>query len=428
MMFWLVALALSLVASGFILIPLLRSARRAEADRNSTVVSIFEERLGELKELRSDGRLSDSEFDALKEELEDSLLAETAIESSESPESSQNRRISPQWVAALAVLLPIVAFALYSDVGLSLGAISDHNLATSLRETDPGDTTQMRQNADRLRRQLENQPDNHQGWYLLATYLMNASQPEQAAQAFEHLVAAYPGDVDLAARYAEMLFMADDRTLSTRVEKAMSNVVKLQPLHTGMMELRGMSAASSGDYRSALRHFERALSTLSGRERAAERGQILGAAIARVREMASAHAEDPRQSSEERRIEVKVSLASHLVVSPETPLFVYARAAGGPPMPLAVRRLLAADLPVTVALTEDMAMMPGMSLASFDDVEIVARLSSSGIANASPNDLEARSPVINVETISDSVYLEISQRRGELDVDGERSTGNDSVL
>ena len=83
-------------------------------------------------------------------------------------------------------------------------------------------------------------------------------------------------------------------------------------------------------------------------------------------------------------------------------------------MPLAVQRLRAADLPVSVELTEEMAMMPGMSLASFDNVEVIARLSSSGIANASPDDVEARSRIINLGREKNTVSLELLKRRDEL--------------
>ena len=418
MMFWIIAIGLSLVASGFMVLPLLRTARHAAADRDSAVVQIFRDRLLELEEIRSEGSLSESEFDLLKLELEDSLLAETAPSPVTSlTDASDNHRVGRTWTLALAGLVPVLSLLLYSDAGMSLGAITDHQLAKSLKETDPADTTRMRQNVDDLRQQMERQPDNHQGWYLLANYLVSASQPEQGAQAYAHLVSAYPGDVGIAARYAETLFMADERTLSTRVEKAISRVQELQPMHTGMLELRGMAAAASGDFGSALTHFERALATLTHQERAGERGRFLRAAVAQVTEMrvgTTAADITTKGDTQSRSIQVHVTLSPQLNVSPDMPLFVYARAAGGPAMPLAVQRLRAADLPVSVELTEEMAMMPGMSLAGFDNVEVIARLSSSGIANASPDDVEARSRIINLGRKKNTVSLELLKRRDEL--------------
>ena len=417
MMFWIIAIGLSLVASGFMVLPLLRTARHAAADRDSAVVQIFRDRLLELEEIRSEGSLSESEFDLLKLELEDSLLAETAP----SPvtlltDASDNHRVGRTWTLALAGLVPVLSLLLYRMPECRWG---HHRLPARkvLKETDPADTTRMRQNVDDLRQQMERQPDNHQGWYLLANYLVSASQPEQGAQAYAHLVSAYPGDVGIAARYAETLFMADERTLSTRVEKAISRVQELQPMHTGMLELRGMAAAASGDFGSALTHFERALATLTHQERAGERGRFLRAAVAQVTEMrvgTTAADITTKGDTQSRSIQVHVTLSPQLNVSPDMPLFVYARAAGGPAMPLAVQRLRAADLPVSVELTEEMAMMPGMSLAGFDNVEVIARLSSSGIANASPDDVEARSRIINLGREKNTVSLELLKRRDEL--------------
>ncbi|MEM7363504.1 MAG: c-type cytochrome biogenesis protein CcmI [Pseudomonadota bacterium] len=419
MMFWLIAAILCVVASGFIFMPLLRANPRSTPDRESAVVTIFQERLVELRTALKDGTLTQSDFDQLKTELEDSLLSELP----ELPGSGagQGSGTHPgdavgglRWSIGLSLVLIVIATGLYGDIGLSLGAIEDHRLSVALRETDPADRSRMRANAERLQRQMDRQPDNHQGWFLLASYLLNAEQPEQAAQAFAHLIDAYPADVDLAARYAETLFIADDRRITSRVELAIEQVQSLQPMHTGMMELRGMAAAAGGDYAAALSYFERAASTLSSEERTSQRGRILDAAIVRVREMAGAMYSENEVTSVGREITVDVSLAAHLAVPPDMPLFVYARAAGGPAMPLAVQRLRASDLPMTIALTEAMAMTPAMSLASFDQVEVVARLSASGIANAGPDDYEARSSVVSLEDGRASVQLEIVMRRRDL--------------
>jgi len=71
-------------------------------------------------------------------------------------------------------------------------------------------------------------------------------------------------------------------------------------------------------------------------------------------------------------------------------LFVFAKAASGPPMPLAVQRLADARLPLTVTLDDSMAMAPGLKLSAFDQYVITARLSAGGSVQAQPGDLEGR--------------------------------------
>jgi cytochrome c-type biogenesis protein CcmH len=80
---------------------------------------------------------------------------------------------------------------------------------------------------------------------------------------------------------------------------------------------------------------------------------------------------------------------------PNDPLFVYAKADQGPPMPLATQRLAAIDLPMTVTLDDSHAMMPEMKLSMFGKIIVGARVSKSGIANAAAGDFQGTSAVLS---------------------------------
>jgi cytochrome c-type biogenesis protein CcmH len=90
---------------------------------------------------------------------------------------------------------------------------------------------------------------------------------------------------------------------------------------------------------------------------------------------------------------VRVSLDPKLAkqLDPDATLFVFARAASGPPMPLAIQRLKASQLPTTVALDDSMSMMPSMTLSKFPQVVVGARVSKSGNAMSQSGDLETLS-------------------------------------
>ena len=81
---------------------------------------------------------------------------------------------------------------------------------------------------------------------------------------------------------------------------------------------------------------------------------------------------------------------------PDDTLFVFARAAKGPRMPLAVLRAKVSELPMKYRLDESMAMQPGMDLSHFDQVVVVARISPSGDAMPQKGDMQGTSKTVNV--------------------------------
>ncbi len=109
-------------------------------------------------------------------------------------------------------------------------------------------------------------------------------------------------------------------------------------------------------------------------------------------------------------VQVGVALAAELSgrLPPSTPVFIYAKAAAGPPMPLAVQRATLGDLPVQVRLDDSMAMMPTMQLSNFPQIIVGARVSPSGQAMPRPGDLQGETGPIN-STGSDPVQVRIDQ-------------------
>jgi cytochrome c-type biogenesis protein CcmH len=99
------------------------------------------------------------------------------------------------------------------------------------------------------------------------------------------------------------------------------------------------------------------------------------------------------------RLTVQVALDPKLVdrLDPAATLFVFARAASGPPMPLAIQRLKASQLPLTVTLDEGNGMLPNLRLSMFPQVVIGARVSKSGNAMPQSGDLQALSPPTDVQ-------------------------------
>lgn len=115
---------------------------------------------------------------------------------------------------------------------------------------------------------------------------------------------------------------------------------------------------------------------------------------ARTRDGAQGEAEAASEGACSMRVRVRLAdeLASQAAASDT--LFVYAKAASGPPMPLAIKRFQASDLPVETCLGSADAMIKTMTLEHFETVVIVARISQSGLARAQAGDLQGQSAPI----------------------------------
>ena len=437
--FWLISVVLCLVAAGFVLIPLFRHrpTEDGQADRSLLNVELYRERLAELENNQLEGEITAEQFASLKLELEQNLLSETAMRDEGNPETADGNAMSgaqsrkmPKLVLTAALLVPLFAVTAYSDFGLSWGAINDLELASQFKTTSPHDNDGMRGSILRLAKRLENQPENHDGWFLLGQSYMNLGEFEKSAGAYQHLLEKFPEDAGLSGYYAEALFLADDRKMTARVSKAIDAAFSLNPQNVAMLEIKAMNAFRAGDLGVAVTFFEKALAT--GVE--GERAGLIQQAIARLRAELGDKAPPPAvmpagpvaplansapaaatkaadtPSAPIRSVQLLVEVADTVESNPNDSVFVYAKANAGPPMPLAVERMRVSDLPRLVTLDETMGMMQGMSLANFDAVILVARISSSGIANTSPDDFQAASGVVDITSENPVIKLLIESR------------------
>ena len=441
--FWLISVVLCLVAAGFVLIPLFRHRPTddGQADRSLLNVELYRERLAELENNQLEGEITAEQFASLKLELEQNLLNETAMRDESNPETAVGNAMSgaqsrkmPKLVLTAALLVPLFAVTAYSDFGLSWGAINDLELASQFKTTSPHDNDGMRGSILRLAKRLENQPENHDGWFLLGQSYMNLGEFEKSAGAYQHLLEKFPEDAGLSGYYAEALFLADDRKMTARVSKAIDAAFSLNPQNVAMLEIKAMNAFRAGDLGVAVTFFEKALAT--GVE--GERAGLIQQAIARLRAELGDKAPPPAvmpagpvaplannapapatkaatraadtPSAPIRSVQLLVEVADTVESNPNDSVFVYAKANAGPPMPLAVERMRVSDLPRLVTLDETMGMMQGMSLANFDAVILVARISSSGIANTSPDDFQAASGVVDITSENPVIKLLIESR------------------
>jgi cytochrome c-type biogenesis protein CcmH len=419
--FWIIALLLAVMASAFILIPVITNSRKGggkaslEPSRSSINVAIFKERLAELEVKAREQEITAADFEMLKGELEQELLAN--VEPDQDLDTSSQQSVSLVLPVAFALLIPLFAFMIYADWGLSFGYINDVVIARELNAVNRQAAAQgghtgedMQAVVVRLKERLAAQPDNDEGWYMLARTLVNMGEYEEAAASFDRLVNRYPQDSTLLSYRAESLYMADARQITPRVQNAIDATLAVEPEAMNILEMLGMNAYANGQYAAAIGYFERVLAQDVSGERAEMLKQGISEAKSNLGEAPVAASQQVTMSppigkkQDEKQpatvakhvINVLVEIEDGLNVAPGDTVFVFARAVQGPPMPLAVQRLTVANLPVLVRLDDTMSMVEGLNISTVGQVQVVARVSKSGKPTASPGDYQALSETLTV--------------------------------
>jgi cytochrome c-type biogenesis protein CcmH len=288
----------------------------------------------------------------------------------------------------VAFVLPLGAGGLYLLVGTPV----------ALNGVAAPPTMDIDQAVAELRDHLKQQPNDLQGWLLLAQTEAAMHQNAQARDAYGQALRLDPGNGAAMVGWAEADSMArDDHRIEGRAAQLLEQAVQADPANQRGLWLLGISQFQHDDYAAAAATWRR-LQPLLDPESNVARAVTEQIAVAEARaggksaQPAAAGTEGPRLTVQ---VELDPSLRAGL--KPGAALFVYARAEQGPPMPLAVARLDASQLPATVTLTDAMAMAPQLKLSSAARVFVGARISASGQAIAQAGDLEGDAGVVEVD-------------------------------
>jgi cytochrome c-type biogenesis protein CcmH len=245
---------------------------------------------------------------------------------------------------------------------------------------------------ERLALRLRQQPGDAEGWAMLGrSYAVLGRFPEAMA-AYRQLIALRPRDAQAHADYADVLASAHGGELLGEPQRLIEQALALDPDNLKALALAGSAALRRGDMAAARGHWERALSL-------AEPGSELALEFQAM--IASTRSGQAAAALAEIRGRVTLAPALNARAAPDDTLFVFARAAQGTPMPLAILRKKVRDLPLEFSLDDSLAMSPALRLSGLSgtaQVIVGARISRSGQALPQPGDLQVLSAPLAVGT------------------------------
>ncbi|GLQ95258.1 tetratricopeptide repeat protein [Dyella acidisoli] len=296
----------------------------------------------------------------------------------------------------IALVVPVGAVLLYRQVGTP-AALDGVQAVTDVKNA-----------LDELRAHLAAQPNDVQGWMLLAQADMEMQQPEEARDAYGQVLKQSPDNTTALVGWAQADSTAhEDHHISDRARDLLERAVKLEPDNQRGLWLLGISDFQQARFAEAAATWRKLQPMLQPgtnvAQAVAEQIALADARAGSAPAAASSTAVATSNTDQGPALHVQVTLSPKLglKLTKGDTLFVYARAVDGPPMPLAVTRLDADQLkqvPAKVTLTDAMSMVPSMKLSSVPRVVVGARISHSGNAVAQAGDLEGDSGVIDVDS------------------------------
>ena len=421
--FWVVLVAMALLAASFLFLPAWRQGRNGgpepvAVNRDEQVLDLFNEHQQDLQRQLDEGTITAAQGEQLKSELELTLLEDMSVA------GEQRSGMAKPWLLWVAgLLVPVAALVLYQQRGsqadLEIVAFQHDKYRQDMMvnhegsSPNPAAAIKLR---DALSDRLQARPDNLQNRYLLARVAVELEEYQLAVEHYGYILSQDPKAVKVIAEMAQVVFLAADNRITPEVSQLVDRALEINPADATALGLKGIEAYQEDDLLAAADHWNKALAAMDPASGAA---QSLRAGVRQVQTLlAERGVALPQTDTGEQQvtelgqssISVAVSLAASAQVKPEQVVYIYARAWQGAPVPLAIQRVSVADLPLTITLDESMAMAPGMTITSFDQLELIARVSRDGGPRSQSGDWQASQGPLELATLKGVVKLVIADQ------------------
>jgi cytochrome c-type biogenesis protein CcmH len=387
--FWIVV-ALFLVGALLLLLPpLLRAASApGRASPGGINLAVYRDQWRESERDLANGLISAEALEQVRADIRRRVLEDSAV-----PAVAAASPVPRSLAFALGVLIPLGSLATYLWLGdpqaaapvalaepVGAAGIARHSLTAE----------QIQQRVTALAERLKRDGNDAEGWLMLGRSYTALGRYRDAATALRRANEVAPGNPGLLADYADVLGMAQNRRLAGEPARLIQQALDIDPRHVKALALAGSVAFEARDFAAARGYWERLVAVLPvGSEMARS---IQGSmAEARQLEAAAGGAATPPRAGMAVAGRVTIGAALLAKVGPGDTLFVFARAAQGPRMPLAIVKRPVGGWPFEFSLDDSMAMSPDLRLSGFDRVVIGARISKSGQATPQPGDLAGES-------------------------------------
>jgi cytochrome c-type biogenesis protein CcmH len=264
----------------FLFLPLWFGGRRAArvGERQSANVDVLRDQLADLERERREGTLAEADFAIARQELQRRLLEEVdsgADEVTAVAENGPSRKVA----IGLVLLLPITALFLYALLGKPEALDPSRTQAPAAQAAMTPE--QIDEMVARLAARMESNPDDMQGWLMLARSYKSLGRYDDAIKAFAKAEKVINDEPDLLASYAETIAMASGEGLAGKPRQLVERALKIDAKHAHSLFLAGAAAMQAKDAKQAIAYWEALLPQV---EPGSELDQMLRSGIEQMKQ------------------------------------------------------------------------------------------------------------------------------------------------
>ncbi len=382
--------------------------------RRQLNTDIFRDQMARLESDRAEDMISQADYEQARAELQRRVIADTT-----EADDSAAIRAPKKTMFAVGTLLPLAAIGLYLVLGSPATLVPNGPQQAATAQD-------MERLVAGLAQRLEKEPDNLQGWAMLARSYKMLGRNMEAELAFVRAGSFLDDDAQLLAIYADLAATNANGNFAGKPTQLLQKALQVDPQNTMALWLSGTADFRAGRFASALRTWERLTTQVDPesddarmlREAMDAASAALGNSAPSVKpangravESTSAKADAaPTKASAAASVSGQVYLDAALKsrVAPGDTVMVIARVPGTR-MPVAVLRVPASGLPVKFTLDDSLSMSPQAKISAATEVDIEARVSKSGMAMPEPGDL--MSSVQTVKVGATGITLKVDKVR-----------------
>jgi cytochrome c-type biogenesis protein CcmH len=401
-----IAALVTIAATAIVTLGLWRIPRTLRASADDLNAAVYRDQLAELDAALAEGAIAPDHHVQAREAVRGRLAQDLGNSTPTVAVAVVGRSAATRWTAGvIGVGVPIAAALLYLALGNPAALLAQPSADVVAGDSAHGlQSPQIAAMVERLATRLADNPDDIEGWVMLARSYSALGRFEEAGRAYAQAITISPDDPALLADAADVVAMAQGRRFDGEPDRLIAWALTKDPRHVKALALAGTAAFNRKDYNRAIGYWTRI------REQAlpdSDMAASIDASIAQARQLAGGTMPVMAQAPAAvitGTVRMAPALASR-VAAGDT-LFIYARAPQGSRMPVAILKRPVGAWPVEFRLDDSNAMSPAARLSGLSQVILEARVSKAGSATASPGDL--RGTLGPVDVGSQGLALEIA--------------------